>query len=143
VLLANGDASAALVLLRRACAHWRELRAPYDVARARELIGVACANLDDEEASRLERDAASAVFTRLGARPDIERLGGRSSAMAGLTSRKIQVLSLVAAGRTNRQIAEHLVMSEHTVRRHLQNIFAKTVSTRPAATAHAFEHRLA
>lgn len=144
VLLSDGDAAAALVLLRQACVRWRDLEAPYDVARVRELIGVACAALGDEETARLEREAAVAAYTGLGARPDLERLSARPSTVAGLTIREVEILALVAAGRTNRQIATHLVLSEHTVRRHVQNIFAKTgVSTRSAATAYAFEHHLA
>jgi len=60
-----------------------------------------------------------------------------------LTAREIQVLVLVAAGKTNREIAMALVVSEHTVRRHLQNIFTKLgVSSRAAATAYAFQHNL-
>ncbi|MGW1341415.1 LuxR C-terminal-related transcriptional regulator [Kribbella sp. NPDC002412] len=144
VLLADGDASAALVLLRQAFLRWRELEAPYDVARTRELIAVACAALGDEETAQLEREAAVAAFTGLGARPDLERLSVRPNTVAGLTAREVEILALVAAGHTNRQIAGQLVLSEHTVRRHVQNIFAKTgVSTRSAATAYAFEHRLA
>jgi DNA-binding NarL/FixJ family response regulator len=61
----------------------------------------------------------------------------------GLTRREAEVLRLVAGGRTNREIAAALVISEHTVARHLQNIFAKLgVSSRSAATAFAFEHGL-
>ena len=53
------------------------------------------------------------------------------------------MLRLVAAGKTNRQIAAELVISEHTVARHVQNIFAKLdVSSRAAATAFVFEHDL-
>ena len=62
----------------------------------------------------------------------------------GLTAREAEVLRLVAAGRTSREVAAVLVISEHTVARHLQNIFAKLgVSSRSAATAFAFEHGLA
>ena len=61
----------------------------------------------------------------------------------GLTDRELEVLRLVAAGKSNREIAAALVISEHTVARHVQNIFGKLgVSSRTAAGAFAFEHRL-
>jgi DNA-binding NarL/FixJ family response regulator len=61
----------------------------------------------------------------------------------GLSARELEVLRLVAAGKTNRDIAAVLVLSEHTVARHVQNIFTKLrVSSRSAATAFAYEHRL-
>ena len=54
------------------------------------------------------------------------------------------MLRLVADGRSNRQIAAALVISEHTVARHVQNIFAKLgVSSRTAASAYAYAHDLA
>ena len=60
-----------------------------------------------------------------------------------LTARERQVLTLVAAGRSNREIAAALVISEHTVARHLQNIFGKLgVSSRTAAGAFAAAHEL-
>ena len=68
---------------------------------------------------------------------------GPPSDSHGLSSRELEVLRLVAAGKTNREIASELVVSEHTVARHLQNIFAKLrVTSRTAATAFAFQHEL-
>ncbi len=68
----------------------------------------------------------------------------QSSASAdGLTAREVEVLRLVAAGKTNRAVAADLVISEKTVARHLSNIFDKLgVSSRAAATAYAYEHDL-
>ena len=61
----------------------------------------------------------------------------------GLSGRELQVLRLIAAGKSNRDIADELCISEHTVARHVQNIFAKlAVSSRAAATAFAFSHQL-
>jgi ATP/maltotriose-dependent transcriptional regulator MalT len=145
VELTAGDARAALVALRRACDTWRALEAPYEAARAGVLLGLACAALGDEDAAEWELDQARDAFTRLGAAPDVARVDAiRAAAPAhGLTARELEVLRLVAAGRSNREIATALVISEHTVARHLQNIFAKLgVSSRTAATAFAFSHRL-
>jgi DNA-binding NarL/FixJ family response regulator len=62
---------------------------------------------------------------------------------AGLTGREVEVLALVATGKTNRQIATDLVISEKTVARHISNMFTKLqLSSRAAATAYAYEHDL-
>jgi len=144
VRLAGGEAAAALAGLRRAAHGWRELDAPYETARARALIGRACAALGDDDAAQLELDAARAVFAELEARPQLCRLAEAGERRpAGLSGRELEVLRLVAAGHSNREIAAALTISEHTVARHLQNIFAKLgVSSRTAAAAFAFEHRL-
>ncbi len=146
VLLGEGDRRASLVSLRRALAGWQALEAPYEAARVRVLIGIACRELGDEDAAALELDAAAAVFRQLGAAPDLARVtaitsGARSA--GGLTDRELEVLRLVAAGQTNRAIAAELGISEKTVARHLSNIFAKLgLSSRAAATAYAYEHDL-
>jgi DNA-binding CsgD family transcriptional regulator len=146
--LADGDARAALVSLRQAWHAWQELEAPYDAARARVLLGLACRALGDDDAAALELEAARDVFTQLGAAPDLDRVESLASRTAssdahGLTARELQVLRLVAAGKSNREIASTLVISEHTVARHLQNMFTKLgLSSRTAATAFAFEHDL-
>ncbi|HEX9122497.1 MAG TPA: LuxR C-terminal-related transcriptional regulator [Actinomycetota bacterium] len=145
---AEGDVPGALGRLRRAYAVWQELRLPYEAARARMLYGVALRTAGDEEGARLELRAALSAFERLAAAPDAakatELLAGPANLPRGLTPREAQVLRQVAAGKTNREIAAELVISEHTVARHVQNVFAKLdVSTRSAATAFAFEHGLA
>lgn len=146
VLLAEGDTRAALVPLRRAWTAWQELQAPYEAARARVLIGLAHRAVGDTDTAELELDAAGRVFEQLGAAPELARVEALSRTAAppgGLTAREAQVLRLVAAGKSNRAIAAELAISEHTVARHLQNIFAKLdVSSRSAATAFAFEHGL-
>jgi DNA-binding CsgD family transcriptional regulator len=143
VHLAEGDAGAALEALRRASETWQRLEAPYEVARTREQIGLACRVLGDEEAATLELDAARDAYRALGAAPDADRLDPGRTRPHGLTQRELEVLRLVAAGRSNREIAAELVLSEHTVARHVQNIFAKLgVSSRTAAASFAFEHEL-
>jgi DNA-binding NarL/FixJ family response regulator len=112
------------------------------------LVGLACRELGDEDTAAMELDAARSAFRDLGAVTDRARVEALLEAPApapagGLTEREVEVLALVARGRTNRQIAAELVISEHTVARHLQNMFAKLgVSSRTAASAFAFEHRL-
>jgi DNA-binding NarL/FixJ family response regulator len=143
VHLADGQPREALVALGKAGETWQELDAPYEIARTRVLVGDACRLLGDEEAARLEHEAARSVFERLGAKPDLERFKTARKAEHGLSARELEVLRLVAAGKTNREIAATLVISEHTVARHVQNMFAKLgLSSRAAATAFAFEHDL-
>jgi DNA-binding NarL/FixJ family response regulator len=144
VSLADGDARAASAALRQALSTWQELEAPYETARTRVLVGSACKALGDDEAGAFELDAARAVFEELGAVPDLTRLDALTAAAPhGLSAREQEVLGLVAAGRTNREIAAELVLSERTVERHVSNIFRKLgVSSRAAATAFAYEHRL-
>ncbi|HJQ75560.1 MAG TPA: LuxR C-terminal-related transcriptional regulator [Gaiellaceae bacterium] len=144
VEFAQGDARAALISARRALQAWQELDAPYEAARARAVVALACRALGDTETADLELGAARAAFERLGATLELALLQPeRPGATHGLTPRELEVLRLVAAGKSNRDIAAALVVSEHTVARHVQNIFAKLrVSSRTAATAFAFEHEL-
>jgi ATP/maltotriose-dependent transcriptional regulator MalT len=144
VSLAQGNAHAALVALREAQRTWLEVDAPYEVARTRALLARACSELGDAEAARLELEAACAIFRQLGAAPDLARVEPQAGGDAhGLSGREVEVLRLVAAGKSNREIAAELVISEHTVARHVQNIYRKLdLSSRAAATAFAFEHDL-
>ena len=148
VLLARGEPQAALRSLRVAWQVWEELDAPYEGARVRLLVGLACRALGDEDGAALEFEAARAAFEALGATPELARadaFSGRAEPAEthGLSPRELEVLRLLASGRTNRDIAAELVVSENTVARHVQNIFAKLgVSSRTAATAFAFEHHL-
>jgi DNA-binding CsgD family transcriptional regulator len=146
--LAEDDARAALGPLRRAFEVWRRVEAPYEAARVRVLIGLASRSLADDEAGGLELAAARAVFERLGAAPDLARLdslgkGATSVPRHGLTSRELQVLRLVAGGKTNKAIATELGLSERTIDRHVSNILTKLdVPSRAAATAVAYAHKL-
>ncbi|NUO55892.1 MAG: hypothetical protein HOV71_18960 [Hamadaea sp.] len=147
VLLAEDDPVGALTELRSAAHFWRDLDVPYEAARSRVLIAQACRRLGDEDTTALELAAAEAVFTQLGARPDQARVTALRADPApsahGLTPRELQVLRLVATGKTNSAIARELSLSEKTVERHLSNVFTKIgVSSRAAATAYAFQQHL-
>ena len=148
LLLACGDASQALGLLRSAFSTWQRVGAPYIAARIRLLIADALSTLGDVDSAELERQGALTVFRELGAAPDLARLEASASRLAptqafGLTARELEVLRMVASGRTNRAIAGELFLSEKTVDRHVSNIFSKLeVSTRSAATAFAYQHNL-
>jgi DNA-binding NarL/FixJ family response regulator len=148
VLLADGNAGAALPVLRAAMVAWQEQEAPYEAARARAMVGRACRLLGDEESAVRELEAAREAFAGLGAGPDLTALAASNPAidsrdLHGLSPREREVLRLVASGASNRQISATLVLSEHTVARHLQNIFLKLqVSSRTAASAYAHQHHL-
>ena len=146
VLLARGEARAALGPLREAWMIWQELEAPYEAERVRVLIGRACKQIGDHDTARAHFEAARAVFERLGATADAAALGLPSEApspVGALSQRELEVLALVASGKTNREIASDLAISEHTVARHLSNIFNKLdVTSRTAAGAFAFKHGL-
>jgi len=135
-------------LLREAWREWRELDAPYEVARVRSLIGMAYAALGDAEGARMEFDAALEAFEHLGAGPDAARVAALLTPdtprpSGGLTGREVEVLRHIAAGKTNRVIAGALAISEKTVARHVSNIFTKLdLPSRSAATAYAYEHKL-
>jgi DNA-binding NarL/FixJ family response regulator len=140
VLLAEGDPVRAQAELRDAVESWRRLGAPYEQARVRAKLARACVALGDDDAATTELAAARATFDQLGAAP--EGLP-RSDSQHGLTPRELEVLRLVATGRTNKEIARVLFVSEKTVDRHVSNLFGKLgVSTRAAATAWAYEHHL-
>ena len=146
VELAAGDASGALPYLRKSRQLWTRAECPYEVARVRLLTGRALTDLGDEGSARQELEAARDAFLALGAAPMVDeaaRLIEPTRVPGGLTAREVEVVRLVASGRSNPQIAEDLTISEKTVARHLSNIFTKLdVGSRTAAAAYAYKHGL-
>ena len=146
--LADGRTQEALGSLQRARQALQELDMPYLAACVRVEIACACRTVADEEGAELECDAARAVFARLGAAPDVARIaalmdGKGEDHSHGLTARELQVLRMLASGKTNKTIATSLTLSEKTVDRHVSNILAKlAVSSRTGATAYAYQHKL-
>jgi DNA-binding CsgD family transcriptional regulator len=154
VLLSEGDPAGALARLRSANTIWTRLQMPLETAQTSMLLGFGCLSLGDRASAALEFDNAASILDSLGAVPDAARLrvlqstadmpsAHASQVESDLTAREIEVLTHVAAGRTNREIASALTISQHTVGRHLENVFAKLgVKSRAAATAYAYEHKL-
>jgi len=148
VMLAEGDAQSALAAFERAQRLWRELEAPYDAARSTAQMALAYRALGDHDTGTMELEAARRAFKALGAEPDLRRMEQLAAPpdrppAGGLTARELQVLRLVAHGKSNRAIAEELGISDKTVARHMSNIFTKLdLSSRAAATAYAFKLKL-
>ena len=148
VALGDGDPATALPLLRSAARFWREIDAPHAVATVSVLIGLACRAVGDEDAAQVEFEFARSTFARLGAQPDLQRVDEllhptQAIGPSGLSAREIEVLRLVAAGRTNHAIASELYVSERTVHRHISNIFDKLgVHSRTAAASYAIQHHI-
>lgn len=146
VRLALGDSGGAFAALQDALGRWSDLDAPYEVATTRSLMGQACRQAGDEDGAEGSFTTAEEIFERLGAAMDVRLTRGFRGGVelpCGLSQREAEVLRLVAAGKTNRQIAAELFLSEKTIARHISNIFTKIeVRSRAAATAFAFEHRL-
>jgi ATP/maltotriose-dependent transcriptional regulator MalT len=159
--LASGDAPGALGPLRRACHGFRNVEVPYLEAQVQLDLGLACWSLGDRQGARVLFDAARSRFEALGAtidlqrlarlRPDVDRegtpTGSRSDHIPtpafGLTPRELEVLGQLAQGKTNKEIASVLGVSEKTIDRHVSNLFTKLgVNTRAAATALAYRQRL-
>lgn len=147
VLLAEGDASGALTALRHGWRTWHDVGAPYEAARVRARLALACRAVGDADTATMELDAARSIFTSLGATPDVEwvrSLGDEPADLPdGVTAREAEVLALVAEGLTNRQVASRLSISEKTVASHLAHVFTKVgLQSRAAATAYAIAHGL-
>ncbi len=149
VALARDEVDEALPLLRDAGVICQRLDFPYEAAQVRVGLGEAARHRGDEQTARMHFAAAMAAFERLGARPAADRVRARieerpDELPAGLSEREVEVLRLVAEGLSNRDVAERLFISEHTVRRHLSNSYTKIgVTSRAAATAFVFQHQLA
>ena len=145
VAMAANEFEQALDAARDACQLWSGIEAPYDSARARVVVGRALRALGDEATATAELSTARKALVELGAAPavsEVDRLLDRRLP-GGLTERELEVLRLVAEGRSNPDIARALVLSHKTVARHLSNIFTKLdVSSRTAAAAYAHEHGL-
>jgi DNA-binding NarL/FixJ family response regulator len=138
--LAEGRPGDALEPLHRAAAIYRDQRYRYASAVVHEQLARAHRARGRPDLAEAEKATAKAIYERLGARPDLDRLAPRTLP-GGLTAREAEVLARVAAGASNREVARAMVISDKTVGRHLANIYVKTgVSSRTAAAAWARDH---
>ncbi|WP_064441949.1 helix-turn-helix transcriptional regulator [Hoyosella altamirensis] len=146
VLLAKGEAGDATPRFRSAAHDWALLGCRYESARCAVALGRGLSKLGDTESAAAQWVQAREIFRELGATPAQREIDDLlvPSVPAGLTTREVEVLRLVAAGNSNADIATALFLSEKTVARHMSNIFGKIgVNTRTAAAKFAFDHRLA
>src|SRR5690625_3146123 len=141
VELARGDSAGALPYAHKAIQVWSRVGCPFEVARSRVAAARALEGVGDQESARRELEAARSVFESLGAQPSVTEidtlLGAATRAPAGLTSREVEVLRLVAVGRSNRQIATELVLSEKTVARHLRDRKSTRLNSSHVAISYA------
>ncbi|MGW8315644.1 MAG: LuxR C-terminal-related transcriptional regulator [Bacteroidales bacterium] len=139
VFLADGKFNPALEYLQKALKLWNSMHLPYESACTRELKGIIYKKLNDKDSSDTELSAAKWIFEQLNAKHDLERINRmlnrkRDHEPYGLSLRELQVLNLIAAGKTNKSVASELFISVRTVDRHVSNIFNKLgVSSRVEA----------
>ena len=136
--LLDGNAGRAVDLLRAATERLEAIPFVPDAARVRRQLARALAETGDREGAARELRRAHDVFARLGAQPELEAtreqlraLGARPPALVaargaeGLTGREVEIIQLVVARRSNKEIGVALGISPRTVSTHLSNIFEK------------------
>jgi ATP/maltotriose-dependent transcriptional regulator MalT len=146
LLAARGLHDRARPLLEDSVDRFEKVGAPYEAARAKLELATSLVALDRGEVAEREATAALSSLLELGAEVEVERARrllhaaarGERTTLHEVTTREREVLSLLAEGLTNKQIAERLVLSEHTVHRHVTNILRKLdLPSRTAAAAYA------
>ena len=156
---AEGQTAAAQGVFRQAVGTLRHYQLPWDEAQALECWGVMLIKAGEAKQGDRRLDAAAVLYRRHGAGARwLQRLArlraGAHQGFApdplaeaeGLSHREVEVLSLVAAGRSNQEIADALVLSVRTVERHLAHVYDKLgvggKSARAGATAYGIAHGL-
>jgi DNA-binding CsgD family transcriptional regulator len=148
VLLAEGELAGASTALRQACDLWRDLEMPYEESQTCRLLAAVCERLGDDDGRRLELESAHRLLEGLDAEWPVAGHAepsprGAHEEPGPLSKRELEVLRLLSTGKTNREIAKELFISEKTVARHVSNIFDKLgLSSRAAATAWAYQHHV-
>jgi DNA-binding NarL/FixJ family response regulator len=140
VLVRRSRHAEALATLQSALRHYGTQQSHHEMAEVYEWMAIAHKALGDDEVAAADAATAESIYVQLGVEP--AGICG-SKTPGGLTKRELEILTHIASGATNRQVAQRIFISEKTVGRHLANIYAKlSVSSRTAAVAWAHQHNL-
>jgi DNA-binding NarL/FixJ family response regulator len=140
VLVEQQRAAEALPVLQDALRRYRDTQCRHEMAQVHDWMAQAHQATGDAASAASHAATADSIYRQLGAKPN--RAVG-CELPGGLTKREAEVLGCIAAGSSNREVADQLFISDKTVGRHLANIFVKLgVSSRTAAAAWAHENRL-
>ena len=140
ILVRREQYAQAIEALQAALREYRTQQSRYETAQVYEWMALAHRGLGNDELAAADAATAENIYAQLGVEP--AQVCG-TAVPGGLTKREMEILRRVAAGATNRQVADQICISEKTVGRHLANIYAKLgVSSRTAAVAWAHENHL-
>jgi DNA-binding CsgD family transcriptional regulator len=136
----KGEHADAVAVLQSALREYRIQKSRYETAQIYEWMALAHRGLGDDDVAGADTATAQSIYDQLGVEP--AGICG-SAPPGGLTKRELEIVTAIARGATNRQVAQQIFISEKTVARHLANIYAKLgVSSRTAAVAWAHQHNL-
>jgi DNA-binding CsgD family transcriptional regulator len=146
LVAARGDPQDALAHLQRALQEHQRVPRPFELARTLRAQGMVLRRHKHKTAAKAALQQALGIFERLGAllwaqatNAELDRVGLRPAApvgVSGITAAEARVAELVAAGRTNREVAGELFMSPKTVEAHLSRIYRKLGVRSRAELAH-------
>jgi DNA-binding NarL/FixJ family response regulator len=126
--------------LHTALREYRTQQCRYETAQVYEWMAKAHTALGEHQAAHADTATAESIYRQLGVEP-VRKPATPSP--GGLTKREVDILTRLAGGATNKQVAEQVFLSEKTVRRHLANIYSKLgVSSRTAAVSWAYANRV-
>ncbi|WP_148685167.1 LuxR C-terminal-related transcriptional regulator [Mycolicibacterium tusciae] len=139
LLARRGDHGPALEALRTALREYRTQQCRHETAQVYECMAIVHKALGADDTAAADAATAQSIYSQLGLHGNI----ASAPLAGGLTRREIEILTRIASGATNRQVAAELFISDKTVGRHLANIYTKLgVSSRTAAVSWAYAHKV-